>query len=86
MSAASGPRTRRRVSSDAASVRQFRSNLKMKKNSATFRKMRTSVTLVRTDGPGWEVKKGEERRKAERGGEIQKHTRVSTGTQVRRVQ
>jgi hypothetical protein len=47
MSAASAPSTRRRDSFIAASVRQFRSNLKMKKNSATFRKIRTSVTLVR---------------------------------------
>src|SRR4051812_47891420 len=52
MSAASEPSTRRRASREARSVRHERSNLKMKKNSATFRKTRTSVTLVRMEGAG----------------------------------
>ena len=47
ISAVSAPRTRLRASIDASSVRQPRSNLKIKKKSATLRKRRMRVTLVR---------------------------------------
>ena len=47
MSAASGPSTRLRASRARGSVSHRRSSLKIKKNSATFRKTRTRVTLVR---------------------------------------
>ena len=50
MTAASGPRTRRRLSSQIWSVCHLRTNVKMKKKSATFRSSRTRVTLVRMAG------------------------------------
>jgi len=47
MAAASGPSTRRRLSSQIRSVCHLRTNVKMKKKRTTLRKSRTSVTLVR---------------------------------------